>query len=105
METISGELSLRKYTQTSITTDFVFPVDGTTRPATCLIFPRNVNETRHLDGFRARLMNSVLSSVTREQGKEVSKEEEKEGTQSCSWHSDELRNSDCGQGEELLPKG
>lgn len=73
--------------------------------ATCLVFPQNLNESRHLDSVELHLMSPVLSSVPEEQGKEVSKEEDKEGMQSLSWSSDSLQNSGPGKGEDVLPKG
>lgn len=46
-----------------------------------------------------------MSPVTEEEGKEVSKEDYKEGMQSLSWSSYTLRNSGPGQGKDVLPKG
>lgn len=40
-----------------------------------MVFPQNLNETRHLNHFKPHLMSLVLSLVTEDQGKEISKEE------------------------------
>jgi len=66
--------------------------------------PENLDETRHLDLVKLRLMSPVLSSVTEEQGKGVRKEEDKEGMQSLALSSDKLQNSSPHQGEDILPK-
>lgn len=49
-------------------------------------------------------MSLVLSSVTEEPGKEVSREEDKEAMQSLSRSTNKLQNSGPGQGKDVLPK-